>query len=101
MESGNGESPHAILDPFTRHEATNLLGGAAHVQPYNRVGKISADLSRAELNAGLPPGARSHAKGHGRSFELELAFTGLFTRDPHVCMRAVRSLALSRSPSPS
>lgn len=30
------------------------LGGAAHVQPYNRLGSISADLSRAEC--GFAPG---------------------------------------------
>lgn len=34
---------------FTRHQVANLLGGAAHVQLYdNRVGNISAGLSRAE-----------------------------------------------------
>jgi hypothetical protein len=47
-------------------------------------------------HAVLPPGARSHAKAMvgALSFELELAFIGLFTLDPHVCTRAcARSLS--------
>jgi hypothetical protein len=40
------------------------------------------------------PGRALPCQSNGRSFELELAFTGLFTRDPHVCMRAcARSLS--------
>jgi hypothetical protein len=84
---------------FTRHEGANLLAGAAHVQRITAQG-IFPRIYRVP-NAGLPPGAFP-CQGYGRSFELELAFIGLFTRDPHVCTRAcVRSLALSRSPSPS
>jgi hypothetical protein len=82
---------------FTRHEGANLLAGAAHVQRITAQG-IFPRIYRVP-NAGLSPGALP-CQGYGRSFELELAFIGLFTRDPHVCTRAcvracTRSLQIS------
>lgn len=76
---------------FTRHEGANLLGGAAHVQPYNCAGNISADLSRA--HAGLPPGARSHVKAMVGALSLSLRLLDYLPGTP-MCVR-VRALARS------
>jgi hypothetical protein len=78
-----------------RHQVANLLGGAVHVQPYNRVDNISADLSRAEC--GLAPGARSHAKAMVGALSLSLRLLDYLPGTPMcACVRAcARSLQIS------